>query len=341
MSSAFPKRRATDNTAEIGVNALSTVINDDFGWIFRRTHEEHDFGIDGYIDHVTSDGSVTGKVIAVQIKTGKSYLSAKGINHWYSDSKAHLNYYLNSPMPVLIVICDPRSRECYWALLDRSKVELQDHSWRHPVPKSQKLCRTQMGKIEPIFGEVEDHVFEHEQDMKLVRLASEGSLFQYSIPRSDIEDKNISNLRAFLNRLTRTEQLVLSVDGKLCISVAGYENDERELFEIREVRRWAKKARKKISEWYLCTNEHPRLSTLKWIALCTCKNTYEWKTKPDGSLGYLIMFDSEELSEFVEECYEGLNIAAAKWGWSEDYIYKKSKAIFDELVQDTDYPAMK
>ena len=73
MNTAFPKRRKTDVTAEIGVNLVSTIVNDDFGWVFRRTHQEHDFGVDGYIDYVDSNGGVTGQFIAVQIKTGNSY----------------------------------------------------------------------------------------------------------------------------------------------------------------------------------------------------------------------------------------------------------------------------
>ncbi len=72
MTTRFPKRLGTDETSERGVNIVSTIFNDKFHWIFRRTHQEHDFGIDAFIDLVTDDGRVTGKFIAAQIKTGKS-----------------------------------------------------------------------------------------------------------------------------------------------------------------------------------------------------------------------------------------------------------------------------
>ena len=113
MCNNYPKRQKTDKTAEIGVNSVSRIVNDDFGWIFRRTHKEHDFGVDGYIDYVTKEGSVSGKFIAVQIKTGKSYLSLRGTNFWYRDSIPHLNYFLNVPIPVVIILCDPNTRICY------------------------------------------------------------------------------------------------------------------------------------------------------------------------------------------------------------------------------------
>lgn len=104
---AFSKRRNTDVTAEIGVNVVSTIINDELGWIFHRTHQKHDFGVDGYVDYVNRAGGVTGKFLAVQRKTGESYLNKLGSAHWYRDTKEHLNYFLNLPIPVLLIVCDP------------------------------------------------------------------------------------------------------------------------------------------------------------------------------------------------------------------------------------------
>ena len=46
-------------------------------WLFKRTHQEHDYGIDGYIDIVTEDGHVTGQMFASQIKCGKSFFQEK------------------------------------------------------------------------------------------------------------------------------------------------------------------------------------------------------------------------------------------------------------------------
>ena len=90
MTEKFPKRPSTDKTAEIGINVVSTIFNDHFGWVFRRTHQEHDFGVDAFIDYVTDTGNVTGKFIAAQIKTGKSYLSSTGNMHWYKDNAINL-----------------------------------------------------------------------------------------------------------------------------------------------------------------------------------------------------------------------------------------------------------
>lgn len=164
MTNNFPKRQNTGRTADIGINVVSTIFNDDFGWIFRRTHQEYDFGVDGYVDYVSPDGSVTGQSFAIQVKTGKSYLASNGQMHWYRDSKEHLNYFFNLPTPLLLIKCDPEKRECYWSILDKEKIDFSDAGWRHPIPKEKKLCGSSMDEIKAIFGSVENHVSEFEQD---------------------------------------------------------------------------------------------------------------------------------------------------------------------------------
>ena len=340
MTRRFPKRPSTDKTAEIGINIVSTIFNDHFGWVFRRTHQEHDFGVDAYIDYVTDGGNVTGKFIAAQIKTGRSYLSSAGNMHWYKDTKEHLNYFLNLPTPILLIICDPDNRECYWSRLDKNNVDFQEGSWRHPVPKSQKLCNEHKKEIEALFGNNEDHLSDFEQDINLLKSISDDSFIQYSIPKEDIEKRDISKIESFIERITRNEKLTLAVQGRLYISTYGYEDDHREVYQIEEVRRWAKKARKGIKEWYLCAGNEPRLSTLLWIAHCTCNIKAILDEKPNGTTGYIIEEELKELGEFLKECYQGLNEATDKWGWSEKYNYEISKAMSNELFHDVPYPKL-
>lgn len=135
----LPKRNETDVTAKIGVNAVSRVINNQLRWIFRPVHQEDDFGIDGYIDEVDESGGVTGRYCAVQIKTGKSYLQSSDECFWYKDTKAHLNYFLNQPSTVLLILCDPEDEVCYWTILHENLIEVSEKSWKHPIKRSQIL----------------------------------------------------------------------------------------------------------------------------------------------------------------------------------------------------------
>lgn len=334
MKTSYPKRPKTDVTAQAGVNLVSTIINDTYGWIFRRNHQEHDFGVDGYIDFVSEGGDVTGQTIAVQIKTGRSYLSENGSIHWYTDTKEHLNYFLNLPISLLLIICDPEKKACYWDKLDNSNVYYQGDKWKYPIPKIKLLLPESKAEITGYFKEVKDYVSEHEDDLSLINLIDDDSFVQYAIPREDIESKNVNNLRNFISRVTRNEKLTLAMQGKLYISTYGYERDSREVHEIKEVKEWAIEARKVINEWYLCVGNTVGISTIFWIAACSMlKNKSTYCKLEDGRDGYSIEADSTELVQFMQECFHGLNLATEKWNWAKSYNYELSKKIQKELFQ--------
>lgn len=65
MRAGFPQYSNTAKLGEFGVRIVSKVISDTFGWLFKRNHQEHDFGIDGQVELVTNDGAVTGVIICL------------------------------------------------------------------------------------------------------------------------------------------------------------------------------------------------------------------------------------------------------------------------------------
>ena len=339
MTIQLPKRLKTQRTAETGINIVSTIFNDQYGWIFRRTHQEHDFGIDAYIDFVTDEGDVTGKFIAAQIKTGASYLSPNGDVHWYHDTNAHLNYFLNSPTPILLIICDPNSAECFWAILDKDEIDFQDKKWRHPVPKTQRLDDESKQSIQRLFGDIEDHVSDFNADIDFLNQIEEDSFIQYAVPKKDIEKLDFENLKSFLKRITRSEKLTLAIQSKLYVATYGYESDKRETHQIPEIRRWAKKAREEIEEWYLCAG-NPHISTLAWIVGCSCKGKMKSTKTRNGKVRYQFHADVNDLKVFQDKCWVGLNNATDKWGWSETYNYEISKLITGELFPQFQFPKL-
>jgi len=78
MIRGFPTFGENARKGEAGVNHVCQIVSDEFQWIFKRNHQEHDFGIDGLIEVVSSNGAVTGKIIAAQIKFGKSFFNEEG-----------------------------------------------------------------------------------------------------------------------------------------------------------------------------------------------------------------------------------------------------------------------
>ena|SRR5665213_2531897 len=82
MTNSFPTYNSQRKTGDRGVTFVKSIIENQFGWIFRPTHLEDDFGLDGYFDIIGVDNSVTGKYLGVQIKTGHSYFSKKTSFGW-------------------------------------------------------------------------------------------------------------------------------------------------------------------------------------------------------------------------------------------------------------------
>lgn len=333
MKNSFPKRLVTDRTGEIGVNAVSTVVNDELGWIFRRTHQEHDYGIDGYVDHVLDSGELTGKYIAVQIKCGKSYLNEVRGKFQFRGNEKHLNYLLNQPTPVLLILCDPETRVCYWAELKRDMIQMNQCGWTHAVSPICTFNGISKKSLEVLFGNSTDYVPSFQEDKVLLETLREYSEIHYLVSKEDILAKNLANIKDFVARVSATEQLAKSLQGKISITVSGYEGDSRELFEIPEVRKWAKKARKKLTFWYLCAKEGGDFSTLSWIGLCTCSGRIVRSNKYNKSEGIVeVTYDFAEMMRFIQEVWHGLNMASDRWLWTEDYNRAISGRIVEELT---------
>src|SRR5437868_6993412 len=108
MKAGFPQFAPSAKQGELGVGIVGRIVGEEFGWLFKRNHQEHDFGIDGQIELVTEDGAVTGQMLGCQIKCGISFFRES--NRWgyvYRGDSKHFNYLANYPLPVIIIICDP------------------------------------------------------------------------------------------------------------------------------------------------------------------------------------------------------------------------------------------
>jgi hypothetical protein len=80
-----------------------------------RQQPIHDFGIDAHIETVDTDGKGTGRNIAVQIKSGNSYIkrNRNGEILYYAE-KRHIQYWSTHSLPVILIIYDPDAKKGYW-----------------------------------------------------------------------------------------------------------------------------------------------------------------------------------------------------------------------------------
>ncbi|RST76176.1 DUF4365 domain-containing protein [Siminovitchia acidinfaciens] len=127
--------KAISQTERIGVNMVNEIITRDLGWIFREQPTD-DYGIDAQIE-IVDENLVTGKLIAVQIKTGESYFTSSNEQEFTFRGKIeHLNYWSNHSLPVVLILCDPNENICYWTQVSEGSVEKTSiNYWKTPVPK--------------------------------------------------------------------------------------------------------------------------------------------------------------------------------------------------------------
>lgn len=248
---SFPKIKSSAFTADKGVNAVSRVVNDDLNWIFRRVPGESDYGIDAYFEVVTDDGEVTGQSVAAQIKSGSSFFRIETPSSYvfYGDRK-HLNYYANLPQPVVIVIYDPATNVGYWVPFDLERVEGTPTGWKINIPKRNIFNGSAKSKLLELVTPLEDHTEALAKQWAINDMIGSGSYLLYMVDRLDIVSGNVDDLSSFIRRICANETLERAVQGKVLLSISGYDDDPRELFEIPEVRKWFTRYTKLEFPWF-------------------------------------------------------------------------------------------
>lgn len=115
----LPKVGATYVQERLGIAAVQTYAAGR-KQIWRETGTG-DVGVDGNLEFVNSEGLATGRIVAVQVKSGPSYFANTSDHGWkfYPEAK-HRSYWESFPLPVLLVLHDPNSKISYWADIRQS-----------------------------------------------------------------------------------------------------------------------------------------------------------------------------------------------------------------------------
>jgi len=121
-----------------GVALVERIVARDLGWIFREQHVS-DQGIDGQVE-VAVDGRGTGRLIALQIKTGSSYFRPVngGWAFYYSERERGL--WLGHALPVMVVLVDLEADAAYWQRISPSTERRTKSRYAVTVPVQQTLA---------------------------------------------------------------------------------------------------------------------------------------------------------------------------------------------------------
>lgn len=324
--SKFPIINVSTRTGEQGITIIKDIIEKKLNWLFRQNHLEHDFGIDGYMDIISEKGQVTGKSIAFQLKTGTSFFNEENeIGYVFRGETKHLNYYLNLDIPILIIILNNVSKIAYWEIFDGLKTEKAGGSWKLTIPKNQRLNYSSKIELLKHIGPITDFSAQLENDWKINKLLKAGdNRILFRIPKEDIQKNNYDFLITALNRIQATKELILHLKGRVDVSFDDYEDDDRELFEIPEVKNWILNLYKLSDCWPYLMAMDKHSGFMKVLFICHIPKI---EKKIIGK-GYSIDYEPKELLPFIESIYLKLNEYCQKNSLSE----KTNKEITGKIL---------
>lgn len=306
MSKGFPTYSKAARTGDRGVEIVSRIINENFGWLFKRNHQEHDFGIDAQVDVILDNGAVTGQILALQIKNGLSFFNEK--NQWgyiFRGEQKHFNYLANYPVPVLIVLCHPKSNDCYWVLFDPTATSRAGENWKITIPFENKLADSK-ATITALLPSSADHLSEIQSYWAINEVLVSHDHFLYIIGREEIESLNVSEARAFFDRIRSTKEIAAHCQGKVVIGFHGYDDDPRELFEIPEMRKFVPVLADALPEIFFFAYTGERSQTLKTLAMCLTE-VKKLSNIPNEKNQIPIEVLTDKIGQFLDSHWSGLN----------------------------------
>ena len=132
----LPKVNSTYLREKEGVLKVAFEINR-LGFIFRET-PNGDVGIDAQIELVDEEANATGKLIAIQIKSGDSYLNDHGDHFCFYPTAKHRSYWKSFPIPVVLFVYSPKNNQTYFADV-RYQLMISDGNASISIPKTNIL----------------------------------------------------------------------------------------------------------------------------------------------------------------------------------------------------------
>lgn len=147
-----------ERTERMGVYACAEAFERN-NFIFRE-QPIADYGIDALIE--TKEGnSATGKMIAIQIKSGESYFKEEDGDYVvFRIDGRHRSYWINHSLPVIIVLCSSTKNEYIWERVSSETLVFAEKQWKIRIPKNQTIDNSS-SKLLEIANNLSDYEHRH------------------------------------------------------------------------------------------------------------------------------------------------------------------------------------
>ncbi len=127
----------SQTTERIGI-ALTAQAFTKLGFAFRE-QPTMDVGIDAHAE-LLHDHYATGRVLALQIKAGPSFLKENTDNYYiFRADSSHVDYWCNHALPVLICLCNVDTQQVYWQRVSHDTTISTGKQYKIKVPQIQRV----------------------------------------------------------------------------------------------------------------------------------------------------------------------------------------------------------
>lgn len=153
------KRKRSAKVERMGVLGVGTAVERDLYWIYREQPVE-DYGIDAHLEVVEDDETVSGQLIAIQVRSRERPFDRIEGGWMVRDSLDHLDYWLGHVLPVILVVYDAKTESAYWQRVCRHTVVRTESGFKIEVPESQPLDETARVALREIAARDDDRALE-------------------------------------------------------------------------------------------------------------------------------------------------------------------------------------
>lgn len=312
---------------DIKIDTISSIVNDELKYIFRKNYDKQKFGINAYIDIVTDTNKITGEALALHIINSDSLFIKKVLDQYFFYVKdEYINSFLNSPIPVLILVHDKDSDIVYWSLFDKEEMIHSNSGWVLTIPHANIF---DLSFKEQLFDILDEPINTRGHWVHRSSFAPSDTIF-YAVKKESIDNCNVNPLRRFLKRVQSDKKLIEKMQGKIEISIAGYMNDPRELWEIEAVKNWFKKADKKINWFYYCNTTHCSQG-LKTYRACLCNLQRVNNIEKNGQKLVNVKIDTKPLVKLLKRNFKRLNNITGQLGMSMENTRRIAFRVYDVM----------
>jgi hypothetical protein len=135
-----------EQQGDSGLYNVAQKITDELCWIF-RDQPRRDYGIDAIVEIVENE-ETKGQLLALQIKSGSSWLKEQNLNYIiFRSNKEHLSYWKEYPIPLIIVLHDPKTNNAYWQIVNEQTIIETEKGFKVEIPFNQVIDKKQKNNL--------------------------------------------------------------------------------------------------------------------------------------------------------------------------------------------------